>query len=306
MRRTAIVYDPFNLRHTLDGHPENYRRLQSTMSLLREDGILDRLITVPSTTAPYEAIVAVHRPQYLERLERVAAAGGGNLDADTYINSDSYEAALRSAGGLLNLVDAVMWKQAQNGFALVRPPGHHALAHNGMGFCIFANVAIAARWAQRQHGVQRVLIIDFDVHHGNGTEEMFNSDARILMCSIYQDAIFPNVYAQNAGSNMVNIGVPANTGGETLRDIVETRWMPQLEDFQPEFIFVSAGFDGHRDDMLGGLNMHESDYAWITERLVKLADRTAGGRIVSFLEGGYDLSALGRSVAVHIKALAKL
>ena len=147
MRRTAIVYDPFNLRHTLDGHPENYRRLQSTMTLLREDGILDRLITVPSTPAPHESIVMVHRPQYLERVQRVAATGGGHLDPDTYVNTDSYEAALRSTGGLLNLVDAVMWKQAQNGFALVRPPGHHALVHNGMGFCIFANVAIAARWA---------------------------------------------------------------------------------------------------------------------------------------------------------------
>lgn len=175
MNRTAIVYDSYNLRHTLEGHPENFRRLKLTMELLAEEGMLDKLVSVPSTPAPLDAILAVHTPQYVDRLRDLARNGGGHLDPDTYVTADSYEAALRSAGGLLNLVDAVLWRQADNGFALVRPPGHHALAHQGMGFCLFANAAIAARWAQRHHGVERVLIVDFDVHHGNGTQDIFFS-----------------------------------------------------------------------------------------------------------------------------------
>ncbi|HRA65275.1 MAG TPA: histone deacetylase, partial [Caldilinea sp.] len=218
MNRTAIVYDSYNLRHTLEGHPENYRRLKLVMELLAEEGMLDNLVSVPSTPAPIEAVLAVHTPQYLDRLQAVARHGGGHLDADTYVTPDSYEAALRAAGGLLNLVDAVLWRQADNGFALVRPPGHHALAYQGMGFCLFANAAIAARWAQRHHGIDRVLIVDFDVHHGNGTQDIFYKDPSVLFFSTHQFPFYPGtgaateLGADKAYGTTVNVPFPPHVG----------------------------------------------------------------------------------------------
>ncbi len=309
MRRTAIVYDPFNLRHTLDGHPENYRRLQSTMTLLREDGILDRLITVPSTPAPHESIIMVHRPQYLERVQRVAAAGGGRLDPDTYVNSDSYEAALRSTGGLLNLVDAVMWKQAQNGFALVRPPGHHALVHNGMGFCIFANVAIAARWAQRHHGVQRVLIIDFDVHHGNGTQDIFYDDPNVLFFSAHQFPYYPGTGAAAemggaaAYGATVNVPFPAHVGDAGYLEAFQRILAPLARRFKPELILLSAGYDAHWMDPLASMGLSITGYMALVEHLLELADELCGGRLVCVLEGGYHLDVLSHAVLSTFRVL---
>ena len=247
MNRTAIVYDPFNLRHTLEGHPENFRRLKGTMELLAEEGMLDKLVTVSSSPAPVEAILAVHTPQYLERLQRLARSGGGHLDSDTYVNADSYEAALRSAGGLLNLVDAVLWRQAENGFALVRPPGHHALTYQGMGFCLFANAAIAARWAQRHHGIERVLVVDFDVHHGNGTQDIFYNDPSVLFFSTHQFPYYPGtgaateLGADKAYGSTVNVPFPPHVGDKGYLDAFQRILAPVALLFRPQCILLAAG-----------------------------------------------------------------
>jgi len=307
MQTLYITHPECRLHEMGDWHPESPFRLDAINDHLISSGLQGLLDEREALPADEDDILRVHSRKHLEYLRKMSPKDGyAEIDPDTLMNPHTLSAAFIAAGAGIAAVDAIMKNEAHSAFCSVRPPGHHARAEQAMGFCFFNNLAITVAYTLEKYGFKRIAIIDFDVHHGNGTEEMFESDSRVLMCSFYQNAIFPNVYAQNVGSNMVNIGVPANTDGETLRDIVQTSWMPKLEEFQPEFIFISAGFDGHCEDMLGGLNMHESDYAWITEKLVELADRTANGRIVSFLEGGYDLSALGRSVAVHIKALAKL
>jgi len=196
--------------------------------------------------------------------------------------------------------------RAETAFCSVRPPGHHALPDQAMGFCFLNNVAIGAAHALAHYGLERVAVIDFDVHHGNGTEAIFAGDERVLMCSFFQHPLFPGTGAERSASNMVNIPVPAYTKGPDIREIVATHWLPALEAHRPQMIFISAGFDSHREDDLGQLGLVEADYAWITQQLLAIADRHAHGRVVSALEGGYNLSALGRSVVAHIKALAKL
>ena len=302
MRRTALVYDPFNLRHTLEGHPENYRRLKSTMDLLQEEGMQDRLVSVASTAAPVAAILQVHTPAYLDRLAVISQRGGGHLDADTYVNADTYEAALRAAGGVLNAVDAVMWKQANNAFALVRPPGHHALVHNGMGFCIFANVAVAARWAQRQHGVQRVLIVDFDVHHGNGTQDIFYHDPSVLFFSTHQYPYYPGTGAatelgtESGYGTTVNVPFPPHVGDQGYLDAFQKVLAPLARRFKPELILLSAGFDAHWMDPLASMGLSITGYMALVQELMALADELCGGRLVCVLEGGYNLQVLSHAV----------
>jgi len=309
MNRTAIVYDPYNLRHTLDGHPENFRRLKSTMDLLTEEGMLDRLVHVPSTPAPVEAILAVHTQRYLDRLHTLAQNGGGHLDADTYMNGDSYEAALRAAGGLLNLVDSVLWRQADNGFALVRPPGHHALAHQGMGFCLFANVAVAARWAQKHHGVQRVLIVDFDVHHGNGTQEIFYADPSVLFFSTHQFPYYPGTGAatelgmNQAYGSTVNVPFPPHVGDKGYLEAFQRVLAPVARRFRPELILLSAGYDAHWLDPLASMGLSIDGYAWLVRELMALADELCGGRLICVLEGGYHLQVLAHSVLTTFQVL---
>ena len=311
MRRTAIVYDPYNLRHTLEGHPENHRRLKSTMDLLQEDGILDRLIQVPSTPASLDAVLRVHTPAYLERLQAITARGGGHLDADTYVNGDSYEAALRAAGSLLNLVDAVVGRQAENGLALVRPPGHHALVHNGMGFCIFANVAVAARWAQRQHGIQRVLIVDFDVHHGNGTQDIFYDDPSVLFFSTHQFPYYPGTGAAaemgtEAGYGATaNVPFPPHVGDQGYLDAFQKILAPLARRFKPELILLSAGFDAHWMDPLASMGLSITGYIALVQELMALADELCGGRLVCVLEGGYNLRVLSHSVLSTFRVLPR-
>ena len=309
MRRTAIVYDPFNLRHTLEGHPENYRRLKSTMELLQEEGMLDRLVSVPSAPAPPDAILRVHTPQYLDRLQVITQRGGGHLDADTYVNAQSLEAAQRAAGGILNLVDAVLWKQADNGFALVRPPGHQALVHNGMGFCIFANVAVAARWAQRQHGIQRVLIVDFDVHHGNGTQDIFYNDPSVLFYSIHQFPYYPGTGAATemgteAGyGTTVNVPLPPHVGDQGYLEAFQKVLAPLARRFKPELILLSAGYDAHWMDPLASMGLSISGYMALVQELLSLADELCQGRLVCVLEGGYNLQVLSHSVLSTFQVL---
>jgi len=310
MRKTAIVYDPFNLRHTLDGHPENFRRLDGTWKLLQADGILQDLMRVPSTPAPLDAVLRVHTAQYVERLHAIAARGGGRIDSDTYVNADSYQAALLAAGGLLNVTDMVLQGQADNGFALIRPPGHHALEQRGMGFCLLANVAIAARWAQDHHGVDRVLIVDFDVHHGNGTQDIFYHDPSVLFFSTHQYPYYPGTgAADEAGSEFaygttVNVPFPTTVGDEGYITAMRRILAPLARDFRPEVIFLSAGYDAHWLDPLAGMNLSIEGYVQMVEEIMALADELCGGKLICVLEGGYHLDVLAHSILSTLRTLS--
>ena len=228
------------------------------------------------------------------------------LDADTLMNESSYKAALRAAGAAVAATDAVIAGEIDNAFCSVRPPGHHARPTEPMGFCLFNNVAIAARHAMDVHGLQRVAIVDFDVHHGNGTAESFAHDPRVLMVSFFQHPFYPYSDPEPFTKNCVNIPVPARTRGDEVRSLIEAHWMPALHAHRPEMIFISAGFDAHREDDLGGMALVEADYTWITEQIMDVARQHSKGRVVSCLEGGYNLPALARSVVAHIKVLADL
>jgi acetoin utilization deacetylase AcuC-like enzyme len=227
-----------------------------------------------------------------------------HLDPDTVVCAGTWRAALRSAGAAVAATEAVLRGEVENAFCAVRPPGHHATRDETMGFCFFNNVAIAARHALDVHGLERVAIIDFDVHHGNGTEDIIAGDDRVLMCSFFQHPLYPYSGGVPKGTNMVNVPIPPYTRGMEIREIIDAMWMPALEDFRPQMLFISAGFDAHREDDLGQLGLVEADYDWITRRLKGLADRHCKGRIVSCLEGGYALSALARSVVAHVRVLA--
>jgi acetoin utilization deacetylase AcuC-like enzyme len=234
-------------------------------------------------------------------------AGGPSysaLDPDTSINAHTWKAALRAAGAALEATDAVIAGELENAFCAIRPPGHHACRDKAMGFCFFNNVAIAAKYALERHGLKRVAIVDFDVHHGNGTEDIVAGDDRILMVSFYQHPFYPEGGALKTDRNLVNLPVPAYTKGMDIRELIDMIWMPRLEEHRPELIFISAGFDAHREDDMGQLGLVEQDYVWITQRIKDVAIQHAKGRIVSCLEGGYNLSALSRSVEAHIRVLA--
>jgi acetoin utilization deacetylase AcuC-like enzyme len=309
-RTTALVYDPFNLRHTREGHPENYRRLEKSWSLLSQDGILTQLKSVPSGMAPLDAVLKVHTPTYVERLQVAQMLGGGHLDADTYLNADSYNAALLAAGGLLNLVDTVLWGQADNGFALVRPPGHHALPYVGMGFCLLANVAIAARWAQQRHGVSRVLIVDFDVHHGNGTQDVFWSDPSVLFFSTHQYPYYPGTGAadevgdETGHGTTINVPFPAFVGDAGYLEAFRRVLVPAARRFKPQLILLSAGYDAHWLDPLASMQLSVTGYAALVEELLALADELCHGRLVAVLEGGYNLDVLSHAVLTTLRLLS--
>jgi acetoin utilization deacetylase AcuC-like enzyme len=228
------------------------------------------------------------------------------IDADTSVNAFTWQAAVRAAGAVVAATDAVLDGRLENAFCAVRPPGHHACRSQAMGFCVINNVAVAALHALEVRGLERVAIVDFDVHHGNGTQDIVAGDDRILMVSFFQHPLYPYCGTEPAAANLLNLPVPAYTRGPVIRDLIEAHWMPRLEAFAPQLILISAGFDAHRDDGLGQLGLMEEDYAWITRRLKELAGRHAGGRIVSALEGGYHLPALARSVEAHVRVLADL
>jgi acetoin utilization deacetylase AcuC-like enzyme len=298
------------------GHPECPERLGAIHDRLLMSGLDLGLTPIEAPEAPLADIELAHDRMYVaalrglsDRLIEEQAAGGPNyahLDADTAINAHTWQAALRSAGAALAATDAVMAGELENAFCAVRPPGHHALRNRAMGFCFFNNVAVAAKYAVERHGLKRVAVVDFDVHHGNGTEDILSGDERVLMVSFFQHPFYPHSGTENPAANMLNIPVPAYTKGMDVRELVETFWVPRLEEFKPEMIFISAGFDAHREDDMGQMGLTEQDYAWITDRIRTIALRHAKGRIVSCLEGGYSLSALGRSVEAHLRVLADL
>ncbi len=298
------------------GHPECPQRLDAIEDRLLMSGVADALDRREAPEAPLHDIELAHGRMHVAALRGLSDqladeihAGGpsrAQIDPDTSINLHTWAASLRAAGAALAATDAVIAGELENAFCAVRPPGHHACRDKAMGFCFFNNVAIAAKYALERHGLKRVAVVDFDVHHGNGTEDILSNDPRVLMVGIFQHPFYPYTGAVNPAPNMVNLPVPAYTRGTAIREMIEQAWMPRLEAFKPEMIFVSAGFDAHRDDDLGQLGLVEADYSWITSRIKSVARRHAQGRIVSCLEGGYNLGALARSVEAHIRELADI
>ncbi|QNP49438.1 histone deacetylase family protein [Diaphorobacter aerolatus] len=298
------------------GHPECPARLDAIEDRLLVTGVADALERYEAPLASLSDIELAHDRMYVasvrgmsDRVAEEQLAGGPpyqQIDTDTSMNAHTWNAALRSAGAAIAATDAVMAGEVENAFCSVRPPGHHATRDKAMGFCFFNNVAIAAKYVLDRHHLKRVAIVDFDVHHGNGTEDILAGDDRTLMVSIFQHPFYPYSGDQNPASNMVNVPVPAYTKGMDIREIVEMMWMPRLEAFKPEMIFVSAGFDAHREDDMGQLALNEQDYAWMTQRIKDVARRFSNNRIVSCLEGGYMMGALSRSVEAHIRVLADL
>jgi len=291
-----------------DWHPESPARLQAIADQLIASHISDLL---EYRDAPLVAMADLERNHSKNAIaivrDNVPADGDTYpLDADTSLNAWSWNAAQRAAGAAVAATDAVIDGEIDNAFCAVRPPGHHARPSEPMGFCLFNNVAVAARHALDARGLSRVAIIDFDVHHGNGTEESFLHEPRVLMASFYQHPFYPYCAPQPITDHLVNVPVPAHTKGDVVRKIVTEQWLPALHAFQPEMIFISAGFDAHREDDIGGMGLVEADYAWITQQIMDVARLYSKGRIVSCLEGGYNLSALGRSVVAHLKALAEI
>jgi acetoin utilization deacetylase AcuC-like enzyme len=288
-------------------HPEAPARLSAIQDHLIAVGLLHHLVHIEAPPAALEALARAHDRGYIEQLgSRAPKHGYVSVDPDTAMNPSTWDAALRSAGAVLEAVDQVMSGALRNAFCAVRPPGHHARPAHAMGFCFLNNVAVGARHALEAHGLARVAVIDFDVHHGNGTEEILAHDERTLMCSFFQHPFYPYTGADHPAKNMVNVPLPAGTRGDVVRQVVDERWVPALDAFRPELILISAGFDAHREDDLGQMGLVEADFAHITRRLMEVADRHARGRIVSTLEGGYNLSALARSVAAHVRTLAQL
>lgn len=308
---TTAYYSPAECKaHDMGfGHPECPARLDAINDHLRATGLDIALDVRDAPEAPLEALARAHAAGYVaelaDMLQAAEAAGAMRaIDPDTTACPATRRAALRAAGAALAATDAVLSGSADNAFCAVRPPGHHATRERAMGFCFFNNVAIAARHALDVHGLERVAIVDFDVHHGNGTEDIVAGDERILMVSFFQHPLYPGTGTEPLGPNMLNVPLPPYTRGGEVREIVEALWLPRLEAFKPQMLFISAGFDAHREDELAQLGLVEADYAWITRRLKDVAERHAQGRIVSCLEGGYALGALARSVAAHLKVLA--
>jgi acetoin utilization deacetylase AcuC-like enzyme len=305
---TAFITHPDCAKHEMgEHHPESPARLGAIKDRLIAAGLDQHLDHHEAPAATMEQLARVHTKEYIERIELSAPRGGiVHLDPDTAMNPHSLQAAKRASGAVVLAVDLVIGAKAQNAFCAVRPPGHHATSSRAMGFCVFNNVAVGAAHAMARHGLQRVAILDFDVHHGNGTEEIFANDQRVLFCSTFQHPFYPYQGADTVSEHIINSPLPANTDGEGFRKAVLKDWIPNLKRFKPEMIFFSAGFDAHREDLLAHLRLVEADYAWVTREVMALADEFAKERIVSTLEGGYDLDALGRSAAEHIRVLSGL
>ncbi len=303
---TLYITHPECRRHEMGSwHPECPERLDAISDQLLASGILPYLEEREAPEARVAEIARVHDEAYQERLRaQIPVYGYQPVDQDTLLNPHTYLAALRAAGAAVLAVDAVMAGEAETAFCAVRPPGHHAEPATPMGFCFFNNVAIAARHALEHHHLDRIAIIDFDVHHGNGTERALAGDDRVLMCSFFQHPFYPFSGTTDPAANMVNLPVPAYSDGSIIRPLVEQHWLPRLHAHRPQLLLISAGFDAHREDEMGQMSLVEADYAWLTEQAMDIARQYAQGRVVSCLEGGYNLSALGRSVAAHIRAMA--
>jgi acetoin utilization deacetylase AcuC-like enzyme len=288
-------------------HPERPARLTSIEDQLIASGVGQHLTRFDAPLATDEQLARVHPLEYVKAIREAAPQRGTvHLDPDTAMNPHTLQAALRAAGAAVLGTDLVLSGKFSSSFAAVRPPGHHACRARPMGFCIFNNVAVAARHALEQHGVERVAIIDFDVHHGNGTEDIFEGDPQVLMASTFQHPFYPYSGTEDPARNMVNVPLAAGAGSREFRQAVHDAWIPALNEFAPELVLFSAGFDAHAEDDMAMLRLVDGDYAWVTSQVKEVAARHAAGRMVSVLEGGYALSALGRSVVQHLRVLADL
>ena len=306
---TLLITHPACLNHlTPAGHPERPDRLRAIDRAFEQERF-QTLARVEAPAAALETIALCHPMDYVTAIRDATPKEGLiGLDADTSMSPGSFEAALRAAGGAVHAVDEVVAGRAKNAFVATRPPGHHTETARPMGFCLFNNAAIAARYAQKRHGLERAAVVDFDVHHGNGTQEIFWSDPSVMYCSTHQMPLYPgtgSVSERGAHNTIVNVPLRPGDSGSEFRTAFETVILPRLRDFRPDLVIISAGFDAHMRDPLANLNLLEPDFAWATQTLMEVADRSAAGRVVSVLEGGYDLEGLARSVAAHITALMR-
>jgi len=313
--RTAYITHADCLLHEMGpGHPECPDRLVAVNEHMRSSGLLDQLRVLDAPLASAQDLKRVHRPEYVDLIfENAPTEGYVQLDPDTAMNPHTLAAARRAAGAGILAVDEVMAGPSQanrsaNAFCAVRPCGHHATTGRPMGFCLFNNVAVAAAYAIETKGLERVAIVDFDVHHGNGTEDMFSAPRwqdRVLMVSFFQHPFYPGTGTQDPAPNMINVPLAAGSDGQAARRALEDHWLPALQKFKPQLLLISAGFDAHREDLLGGLALVEEDYEWMTRELLAVARQHSNNRIVSMLEGGYNFAALGRSAVAHVRALAE-
>ncbi|HEX3032918.1 MAG TPA: histone deacetylase [Bacillota bacterium] len=311
MVKTGIVYSPKYLQH-FTGTVEGHKRLQTIWNVMEEHQIADKLVTIEPYFAPLEYVHLVHTPEYIEGLSGFASQGGGTWAEETIVSRESYEVALLAAGGSLAAVDAVMEKKVDNVMALIRPPGHHALRDKGGGFCLLNNVAIAAKYAQKKYGLERVFILDWDVHHGNGLQSIFYDDPSVLYFSVHQDGIYPRTgWSDECGAGpgegfTVNVPLPKQTGNAGYYYTFTKLLQPILNQFKPDIILVAAGFDAHFYDPLGSLEVTTYGYMRMTSMLMEMADQVCNGRLVSILEGGYDLATVGYSVSGMISVMGKM
>lgn len=303
--QTAYISHPDCLKHDMGiYHPECPQRLVAIENQLQATGLLAQLQRYDAPLATTEQLARVHTPDYIEAIRQTApAAGLIALDADTAMNPFTLNAVLRAAGAVVLATDLVLSGKVNNAFCAIRPPGHHAESDRAMGFCLFNNVAVGVAHAIAYYHLQHVAILDFDVHHGNGSEEIFRDNPHVMLCSTFQHPFYPYCGADSSNSRMINVPLPRDADGTVFRKAVTDHWLPALDAFKPEMIFVSAGFDAHRDDEMSQLHFSDGDYVWITQQIKAIAGKYASGRIVSALEGGYELQMLGRCVAEHIREL---
>jgi acetoin utilization deacetylase AcuC-like enzyme len=318
MKKTAFFTHPDSLRHEMGrGHPECPERIKAIEAKMASSGLNDYVQRRTAPEATLEQLALAHTASHVQEtfdaamdlVEQFEDNGLRYLplDPDTTLNPHSWGATTGAAGSVIAATDAVMRGSAaggvDNAFCAVRPPGHHATRGRSMGFCFFNQVAIGVKYAIEKYGLTRVAVVDFDVHHGNGTEDILSGDDRVLMCGIFQHPFYPHSGTGNVAANMLNLPIPARTSGAAICEQIKQGWLSELDAFKPEIIFISAGFDAHKDDDLGQLGMTEADYVWITKELMAIADKHCNGRIVSSLEGGYNLNALANSVHAHVKTL---
>lgn len=306
--QTAYISHPFCLKHDMgEHHPECPARMHAIEDQLIASGLFAYLQHHEAPEVTREQLLRVHTGDYIDSIISIAPQQGSvMLDGDTLMNPYSYPAALRAAGAVVMGVDLVMAGKVENAFCNIRPPGHHAERAQAMGFCLFNNVAVGAAHALAAHGLSRVAIADFDVHHGNGTEDIFRNDARVMLCSTFQHPFYPYKGADSSNAHIINVPLAAGAGSDEFRAAVSGQWLPALERFEPELLLISAGFDAHWEDEMSMLELVDADYVWVTEQLKRVAGRHCRGRIVSALEGGYALHALGRCATGHVKVLSGL
>lgn len=306
--QTAFITHTDCIKHEMgDHHPESPARLSAILERFNKSGLMDQLQKLEAPLVRRHCLTRVHTEDHVDKVEALSPSQGyAFFDADTAMNQWSLVAAQRAAGAAVFATDLVAQGKANGAFCAVRPPGHHAMNDKVMGFCFFNNIAVGVAHALEEYGAKRVAILDFDVHHGNGTEDIFYNDKRVMLCSTFQYPFYPYSGIPASGKQIINTGLPAGTQGTQFREAILNSWVPALEEFKPEYIFVSAGFDAHKEDNMAYFNLNDDDFQWISQQVKAFADTYCPGRIVSMLEGGYEIDALARCVEIHVRELAGL